>query len=232
MAIYLEMVKMKSATVRILHWLIFLSTCGLLLSGLYIGFPTLLAGTGEPYQTFVMAKIRLIHFSCAIVLDVAFLLRLYLAFFSTFHKDWKEVLPTPSNIREALGTLRFYWTLKGKHDDSRWVDPFDGLTFFALHMILAAQLFTGFALYAPGIELSSGSIGLWASTLHLLTNWTLWLFGGLTGVRFVHHLTLWIIVSGVLLHVYLQIWKTVKLGRADIMAIISGIKLMPSKRRR
>jgi Ni/Fe-hydrogenase 1 B-type cytochrome subunit len=226
MTILLELVKVKSATVRILHWLIFLATADLLLTGLYIGWPVLLAGAGEPYQTFVMAKVRLLHFSGAIVLDVAFLLRLYLAFFSTFHRDWKEVLPTPTNVANAAETMRYYWTLKGTLKEYRWVDPLDGLTFFALHMVLAAQLFTGFALYAPGIELSTGMIGIWAKTLHLLTDWTVWLFGGLPGVRFVHHLTLWIMVTGVLLHVYMQVWKTIKLRRADISAIVSGYKLM------
>jgi Ni/Fe-hydrogenase 1 B-type cytochrome subunit len=230
MTILLEMVRVKSGTVRALHWIIFFATADLLLTGFYIGNPVLLGGVGEAYQTFVMAKIRLLHFSGAIVLDVAFLLRLYLAFFSTFHNDWREVLPTPKNVGNAWDTFCYYWTFKGRLKEYRWVDPLDGLTFFALHLILVAQLFTGFALYAPGIELSSGMIGMWAKTLHLLTDWTVWLFGGLPGVRVVHHLTLWIMVSGVLLHVYMQVWKTIKLRRADISAIVSGFKLMAVKR--
>jgi len=226
MKIFLELVNVKSATVRVLHWIIFAATIDLFVTGLYIADPALMVGIGEPYQTFVMAKTRLLHFAGAIILDVAFLIRLYLAFFSTFHRDWREVLPTPKNLRDASGTFRYYWTLEGKLKEYRWVDPFDGITFFLLHLILVMQLFTGFALYVSGIELSSGAIGLWAATIHFTTDWTAWLFGGLPGVRLVHHLTLWIMVSGVLLHVYLQVWKTIKLKRADISAIISGVKLM------
>jgi Ni/Fe-hydrogenase 1 B-type cytochrome subunit len=226
MQILLEMIKTKSAAVRILHWIIFFATIDLVVTGLYIADPVLMFGVGEPYQTFVMAKTRLLHFTGAICLDVAFLIRLYLAFFSTFHKDWREVLPTPENVKDAAHTLKYYWTFKGQLKEYRWVDPLDGLTFLALHLIIAAQLFTGFALYVSGIELATGMIGLWAFTLHAFTDWTVWLFGGLPGVRLVHHLTMWVVVTGAFLHIYMQVWKTIKLRRGDISAIVSGYKLM------
>ena len=227
MVIFLEMVKVKTAGVRALHWVIFFSTVSLVLTGLYIADPFWLSGTGEAYQTFVMAKIRLIHFLSAIALDVAFLVRLYIAFFSIFHADWREVLPSSENLKEAWESFRFYWTLEGKQRDHRWIDPFDGISFHLLHLILLLQLFTGFALYVSGIELSAG---IWAKTLHLATDWTLVVFGGLPGVRLMHHITLWLVVSGAFLHIYLQIWKTIKLQRADISAIVNGYKLMAVKR--
>ena len=231
MTTLLELVKVKSATVRVLHWVIFLATVDLLLTGLYVGSPAaLLSGTGEPYQTFVMAKIRLLHFAGAIALAAAFLLRLYLAFFSAFHRDWREVLPTAKNIAEAVDTIRYYWTFEGRLKEYRWVDPLDGLTFLALFLAVLAQVFTGFALYAPGIELNSGILGAWAATIHFMTGWTSWLFGGLPGVRLAHHLTQWIIVSGALLHVYLQVWKTIKLRRANISAMVGGYKLMAARK--
>lgn len=229
MVILLEMIKVKSGMVRFLHWVIVLTTVTGCVTGFYIGAPVLLYGTGEAYQTFIMAKVRLIHFMSAVCLDVAFLIRLYLAFFSTFHRDWKEVLPTPSNLSDAKKTWKFYWNLEGPQTDYRWVDPFDGLTFLALHMVLVLQLFTGFALYVSGIETSPGVVGLWAATLHFFTDWTVWAFNGLPGVRLVHHLTLWIMITGAFLHIYLQIWKTIKLQRADISAIVSGYKLMAVK---
>lgn len=230
MVILLEMVKVKTAGVRALHWVIFLATVSLVLTGLYIADPFWLSGTGEAYQTFVMAKIRLIHFLSAIALDVAFLVRLYIAFFSIFHTDWREVLPTPGNLKEAWKSFRFYWTLEGEQKDYRWVDPFDGITFHLLHLVLLLQLFTGFALYVSGIELSAGIWGIWAKTLHFATDWTLTVFGGLTGVRLMHHFTLWLVVSGAFLHIYHQVWKTIKLQRADISAIVNGYKLMAVKR--
>lgn len=227
MVILLEMVKVKTASVRLLHWVIFLSTVSLVLTGLYIADPFWLSGSGEAYQTFVMAKIRLIHFLSAIALDVAFLVRLYIAFFSIFHTDWREVLPSAGNLEEAAKSFKFYWTLEGERKDSRWIDPFDGITFHLLHLVLLLQLFTGFALYVSGIELSSG---IWARTLHIATDWTLVVFGGLPGVRLMHHFTLWLVVTGAFLHIYLQIWKTIKLQRADISAIVNGYKLMAVKR--
>ncbi len=230
MVILLEMVKVKSASVRVLHWVIFFSTVSLVLTGLYIADPYWFSGTGEAYQTFVMAKIRLMHFLSAIALDVAFLIRLYIAFFSIFHADWREMLPFSENLREAWNSFGFYWTLKGEQKDHRWIDPFDGITFHLLHLVLLLQLFTGFALYVSGIELSPGLTGIWARTLHIATDWTLVLFGGLPGVRQMHHFTLWLVVSGAFLHIYHQIWKTIKLQRADISAIINGYKLMAVKR--
>ncbi len=230
MVILLEMVKVKTGTVRFLHWVVFFSTVTLVFTGLYIADPFWMFGQGEAYQTFVMAKIRLIHFLAATFLDIAFLLRLYIAFFSYFHKDFREVIPTPHNLKEAGKTWKYYWKLEGPQKDYRWVDPFDGMTFHLLHLVLLTQIATGFALYVSPIELAGGWWGLWADFLHWTTDWTLWLFGGLTGVRVVHHITTWIVVSGALLHIYLQVWKTIKLKRADISAIINGYKLMATER--
>ncbi|MBF0275652.1 MAG: Ni/Fe-hydrogenase, b-type cytochrome subunit [Nitrospinae bacterium] len=225
MTLYLEMIKTKSGTIRFLHWSVFFSTVFLVITGFYIADPVLLFGQGEAYQAFVMAKVRFIHFISAIILDVSFLVRLYLAFFSTFHADWNEVIPTPKNFKEAIEESRYYWTFKGTLKEYRWVDPMDGIHFFGLHLVLVLQLFTGFAIYVSGIELTTGIMGLWATTLHIATDWTLWAFGGLPGVRLVHHVTMWLVVVGAFIHIYTQIWKTIKLKRSDMSSIIGGYKL-------
>jgi len=225
MKLYLELVKTKSTTVRVLHWLLFFSTVSLCGTGFYIADPFLFYGQGEATEAFTMAKIRGIHFWSAIVLDVVFLLRLYLAFFSTFHRDWYEVIPSPRHFWEAAKEIKYYWTLKGKLTEYRWVDPLDGIHFFGLHLVILLQLFTGFALYVSGIELVGGIYGIWATSLHWATDWTLVAFGGLPGVRLVHHVATWLVMIGAFIHIYTQVWKTIKLRRADMSAIIGGYRL-------
>ncbi|MBF0275444.1 MAG: Ni/Fe-hydrogenase, b-type cytochrome subunit [Nitrospinae bacterium] len=225
MTLYLEMIQVKSGMVRFLHWVIFVTTISLVITGFYIANPVLLFGIGEATYTFVMAKVRFIHFISAILLDVAFLIRLYIAFFSTFHADWYEVLPTFKNVKDAWEESKFYWNFKGRLKEFRWVDPMDGIHFFALHLVLVLQLFTGFAIYVSSIELQTGIMGLWSMTLHYATDWTLVVFGGLPGVRLAHHVTMWFVIVGAFIHIYTQIWKTIKLKRADMSAILGGYKL-------
>ena len=230
METYYEIVQTRTSLVVLMHWLIVLSTVVLVFTGLYIANPFLIFGQGEAYQTFIMAKIRFIHFISAIVLDVSFLVRVYLSFFSTFKCDSCEVLPTPTNIKKALKEVKYFWTFKGTLNEFDSVEPLDGLQFFALHLVLVLQLFTGFAIYVSGIEHLTGVWQYWTTFLHYATDWTLYVFGGLTGVRLVHHFTTWLIVAGAFLHIYIQIWKTIKLRRGSIASIIGGYKLIARKK--
>jgi Ni/Fe-hydrogenase 1 B-type cytochrome subunit len=231
--VYYEIVQARTKTVIVIHWLVALSTVVLVFTGLYIANPFLIFGQGEAYQTFMMAKVRFIHFAAAIVLDISFLVRLYLAFFSTFKCDACEVLPTPRNFKEAFEQIKYFWTFKGQDKEFHIVEPLDGLLFFGLHLVLVLQLFTGFAIYVSGIDLyTNGLWYVWAAFLHILTDWTLYVFGGLSGVRLVHHFTTWLIITGAFIHIYIQIWKTVKLKRGHITSIIGGYKLVAKKEKK
>ncbi len=214
-----ELVYVRNFTNRLLHWIMFFSVIVLLATGYYIGNPTALYGQGEPWQAYTMGNIRLYHFYAAMMLDISIMIRFYLAFFSLYHRDWYEILPTPSNIMGAFRVMKSYITFS-KPPFYRHVDPFDGLLFLALHLFMVLQLLTGFQLFVQGLPREYW----WSKLIHLGTDWVVWLFGSDQAVRLVHHSMLWIMIVGIMIHIYIQITKTIVWRDGHITSIVGGYK--------
>ena len=71
--------------------------------------------------------------------------------------------------------------------------------------------------------------------LHMVTDWTIpasaWLIGGgptptIMDVRIVHHMTMWIILTWVVFHIYYQVWRTIFWKEGDIAIVIGGSKFV------
>lgn len=212
---------------RINHWVVAVSMLAAIITGLYIGHPyyqTLIAVPAV--DKFVMAWNRAFHFYAAIIFDVSSIVVAYLYFFSRFEKAYKKLLPTPKNIVEFFAVLLNLVTLNHvKKFDSSHADSFNAVYFFIFHLMLVFMLFTGLQLYVHGLESGASSIGAWwPSLLHLATDWTLSVFGGNMGVRYIHHYTAWFLVGWVMIHIYYQIWRTVFWREGDIAIAFGGEK--------
>ncbi len=209
----------RNFTNRLIHWLTFFSVITLLITGYYIGEPTAVYGKGEPYKTFVMADIRLIHFYAAMVLDITLLVWLYLAFMSLHNKYWKLLFPSINTVKGAWEIFKCYFTFK-KPRFYEHFDPLDGLIFLVLIVLMALQLLTGFQLFVVALP-----DNYWfAKLIHLSTDWISSLLGGSQNVRLVHRIVEWILIAGVIVHVYLQIAKTVIWQDGHIGQMVGGYK--------
>ncbi len=209
----------RNFTNRLIHWITFFSVVVLLITGYYIGDPVAVFGQGEAYNAFVMANIRYYHFLAAMTLDISLMVWVYLAFFSMHHRYWKQMLPTPGNIKEAIEVEKSYFTFK-KPKFYPHFDPFDGLLFLALILFMALQLVTGFQIYVEALSQNYW----WAKIIHLTTDWVTWLLGSPQNVRLVHHLMEWIMISGIIVHIYLQVTKTIIWQDGHIGQIVGGYK--------
>lgn len=214
-----ELVYVRNFTNRLLHWIMFFSVVVLLPTGYYIGDPSIFYGQGEAYDSYVMGYVRLIHLFAAMTLDISIMIRFYLAFFSLYHRDWNELMPTPSHIRGAFMVAKSYLTFK-KPPFYRHTDPFDGMMFLFLHLLMVLQLVTGFQMYVHGLAPDFW----WAQTIHLGTDWIEWILGSPQMVRLVHHMTLWIMICGIMIHVYIQVTKTIVWQDGHISSIVGGYK--------
>ncbi|MBI3584724.1 MAG: cytochrome b/b6 domain-containing protein [Nitrospinae bacterium] len=216
-----ELIYVYTNTWRILHWIVFFATIGLSITGYYIAAPYFWGIPGEAANTFTMANMRFLHFLCAnLYFGVAFIIGTYITFFSTYHAHWKDMLPSPKNIKGGWIQFKYYWRLKGERTDYMWVDPVDGFIFLLFHILFLHQLITGFALYVPAYLTK----WWWPTLLHLTTDWIYWIYSDLQGIRFWHHLGLWCIITLFIIHVYLQIWKTIKLKNSNIASIFGGYR--------
>ena len=77
-----------------------------------------------------------------------------------------------------------------------------------------------------GLESGISSVGgWWPWIMHVCTDWTLWAFGGLGGVRLVHHFMTYPILAWAALHLYYEIWRTIMWKEGDIAITFGGYKL-------
>ena len=92
----IQLVHRMTVIKRIIHWSFFLAVINNIVTGFYIAYPFLIFGktpaqsdsiskgiinSGETYQAFIMTWMREFHFIGAVIIDVIFIVWLYLAFF-------------------------------------------------------------------------------------------------------------------------------------------------------
>ena len=234
-----KQVKRMTPAMRIIHWVNVLSMIVAVITGLYIAEPyyqTLIAeGAVDKY---VMAWNRWGHFMVAIIFDVTSIIVAYLYFLSRFEKSYKKVLPTGANIKEFFEVLLNLVTLnRRKKFDSTHSDSFNTVYFTIFHLLLAWMLLTGLQMYVHGLGSGLSSIGAWWPwMLHAVTDWTQvvssWMVGStatganIMDVRISHHITMWLILTWVVFHIYYQVWRTIFWKEGDIGIVVSGSKFV------
>ncbi len=224
---------------RIIHWTLFLSIINNIITGFYIAYPFLLFGetptqadspiigvlnSGETYQAFIMTWMREFHFIGAVLIDVAFFGWLYLAFFSTKEPLYKSFLPFGNKIHEIFNMIKHYFTLKNKPKTGKYQDPLNAMIFTFFHLLLLLQMATGFQMYVASFTGTSAVGAWWPALLHMSTDWTLWVFGGLTGVTLVHLFIMWLIIIFIFYHIYIEVWRSIMWKEGDILIPFSGYK--------
>jgi Ni/Fe-hydrogenase 1 B-type cytochrome subunit len=207
---------------RIIHWANVVAIVIAVITGMYIADPYYSSGI-----THVMSVNRTLHFYAAVVLDVTVVVTAYLYVFSREERSILDLIPNASNRQRLTAAVLNVVTFNRRRDlDTTRPDPLNALMFVALHLFAIFQLFTGFQMYVQGLEAGMSSIGPWWPWLiHTTTDWTQPVFGGLGGIRLVHHAMTYPITIWVMLHVYYEVWRTVVWKEADITITIAGYKL-------
>lgn len=209
----------RNATSRIIHWIVFVAVSVLILTGYYIGNPTFFYGDGEAFDSYVMGYVRLTHYLAAMALTIATLLRIYLAFFSRFNRDWIEMIPTPTRLRGAALVARSYFDFRAPPFYLH-IDPLDGLFFLLFLLLSLIQIGSGFALYLHALPIGYW----WGDLLRVVTRPIHWMLGSDQNIRFTHHINMWIMLAGVIAHVYMQVTKTIIWRDGHIASIFGGFK--------
>ncbi len=209
--------------IRLTHWLTFLSFLVLTVTGYYIAFPPdFIHPQGEPFEHFFMANLRLAHFISAAVMVASYIVAVYLIFVFKAHALWKDVIPTAANLKRAWKSTLFYCGFAERQERYDYLDPISVFSIGTITILGLLMIFTGTYMYISPRALP----GFWSGLLRLSSGWTAVLFGGLQGVRVVHHFCMWLIMAWFVVHVYFQVWKSIKLKQYDISAIVGGYKFI------
>ena len=208
-------VKEWSTAMRINHWTVAGSIFILIVTGFYIAAPFTIYG-GETVNKFFMGHVRFVHILFGGFLLILSMQRLYLAFFSRFHADWRDFLAW-TDIKGMIAQIKFY-LLISEHPERKYLyGPMQALAYMACWFMVVAFLITGMILmganyHAPGLTAAAGYV------LKPVEN----LLGGLAIVRYIHHILTWFVILFVVVHIYMAFWYDTVLKQGTVSSMIGG----------
>jgi Ni/Fe-hydrogenase 1 B-type cytochrome subunit len=193
------------------HWIRVIAIAVLVFTGIYIHTPFIAGGP----DSFIMASMRFFHFVAAYALILGLVVRVYMAFKSTFDADWKDfsIIENIKNIPDVLG---YYLFIKGSHKDYRRYNPLQALAYLFTGVVIICTALTGAAIYHGRLFLifPAGSFQ-WVNTL----------LGGESYTRIWHILFMWYFIVFVLIHMYLALSITMIEKDRTLTSIFTGYKL-------
>ena len=207
-----EMIKEWSLGYIVEHWVRVIAIAVLTFTGLFIHWPFI---TGGP-ESFIMAWNRFFHFVAAYALILGLVIRVYMAFKSTFDSDWKDfsLVENMKNIPDILG---YYLFIKGSHKDYRKYNPLQALAYLFVGVLIIFTGLTGGAIYHGNLF---GFI-----TCPDSFRWVNAMLGGESYTRIWHILTMWYFIIFVLVHMYMAIMISMVNKDKSFTSIFTGYKL-------
>jgi len=209
-----EGVKEWTASMRINHWTVALSIFVLIVTGFYIADPFTVS-KGETVGKFLMGHVRFIHILFGTFLVFLSIWRLYLAFFSRFHADWRDFLAW-TDLKALVEQIKFY-LLISEHPEKKYLyGPMQALAYTGCWAMVVVILVTGLILMGAGYH--AGLIAIAYKILRPVER----LMGGLAVVRYIHHVFTWLFILFIIVHIYMAFWYDAVLKEGTVSSMIGG----------
>ncbi|MGA1864526.1 MAG: Ni/Fe-hydrogenase, b-type cytochrome subunit [bacterium] len=199
------------------HWAMAISIFILIITGIYITKPFTI-GSGETWQKFLMAHVRFFHLVFGLLLVILFVWRIYLAFFSNFHADWKDFFAwlNPKNTWHSIKFYTLITTVPPEH--TGLYGSLQAAAYLFLFFIVFIEAVTGLVLYG-----ALHQAGLANIIYKAFGPVEIWIFGGLAGTRYTHHILTWLFIIFIMIHVYLSFWYERIFKQGIISSIVNGL---------
>ncbi len=212
--------------VRLFHWGNALAITVLIVTGIIIGNPPAILTNADPMQIYWFGIIRATHFITAYLLVAFVAIRFYWAFVGNKYARWKAYWPFSKENMKNIGYVLKVDVLLG-HDREHKLSNISvghnavaGSAYLIFFLMLLVITFTGFGLYAP-------TSSWWFPQLF---DWVPEFLGGDGNTRLVHHITMWLIILFIIVHVYLVFYHEWIEGRGEVSSIFSGYKFVRKER--
>ena len=212
--------------VRIFHWLNALAIVVLAITGFIIADPPALMSNAEATNLHFLGVVRAIHFIAAYVFFFVMILRIYWAFMGNQFASWKAFWPfSRKNWMNFMHVMKVDILLRNEEKENvknisighNSVAAFSYLVMFLVALIM---VFTGFGLYAD--------MSTW--WLPKLFSWVPAFLGGDILTRQIHHITMWIFIFFIMVHVYLVFYHDWLEGRGEVSSMFGGYKFVCEER--
>ncbi len=210
-----------SPSLRIWHWINFLSIIVLFATGIYIGNPFFIGSQGiEPAlahgETLTMGLVREVHFIAGYILLASFIFRILIALTSKRDRLFIPKFWTAEYWFSIFETVQEYLLLKSSKEVVPHVRNHLARTaYFFIYLAIFFMIVTGFAMYGL-----SDPEGFWAS----IFGWVVWALGGEFPTHMWHHWIAWIIILFAIVHVYMVVREDIVKRDGEISSMFSGYK--------
>lgn len=208
-------IKEWSVPIRINHWGMVISIFILIATGFYIAGPFTVY-QGETVKKFFMGDVRFVHILFGVFLSFIFIWRVYLAFFSKFHADWKDFFAFkdwPNTVKQ----VKFYALVSKEPAEHKYLyGPMQSLAYGGLMVLMLFIVLTGVILMGAGYH--AGLTALIYKLVKPFEN----LMGGLAMVRWIHHILTWCFILFIVVHIYMAFWYDVIFRQGTVSSMISG----------
>jgi Ni/Fe-hydrogenase 1 B-type cytochrome subunit len=204
-----------SVAMRINHWAMALSIFILIVTGFYIADPFTVS-KGETVSKFLMGNVRFVHILFGVFLLFLFLWRVYLAFFSRFHADWKDFFAW-TDRKATFEQIKFYLLIRKDAPEHKMLyGPMQSIAYIGLMFMVFVIVVTGLILMGAGYH--AGITALSYKILRPIEN----LMGGLAVVRYIHHIFTWFFILFIVVHIYMAFWYDAVLKQGTISSMVNG----------
>lgn len=212
----LERVYVWDLVVRITHWAIAFGIFVLAATGFYIGHP--FGGpAGRAGAHFAMGWVKIIHFYAAMVFTLAVAARVVWMFLGPRRSGWRQFVPASRRRRHDLvQTVKFYSLLRPEPPSTIGHNPLAGLSYLGVFVLYLVMIATGFALYSVSAH---DYMHVWQFLLPL--------FHGAQTARWLHHVTMWILLLFFISHLFFAMMTARNERNGTLDSIFSGFKFMP-----
>lgn len=207
-------IKEWSASIRINHWTVAISIFVLIVTGFYIADPFTIY-FGETVNKFFMGNVRFVHILFGAILIFMSIQRLYLAFFSRFHADWRDFLAW-TDLKAMVEQIKFYLLISNHPEKKYLYGPMQALAYTGCWAMVVVIIITGLILMGGGYHAGLTSVA--AFVLKPIEN----LLGGLAMVRLIHHIFTWLFILFIIVHIYMAFWYDAVLKESTVSSMIGG----------
>jgi Ni/Fe-hydrogenase b-type cytochrome subunit len=179
---------------------------------------------GDTASHFVMGWVRFAHFTAAAVLVMTGIVRLYWLFAGNKFERWIALFPVrPRDWVNMFRQVKYYLMIQPEKAP-RYLghNPLQQLSYTGVYTLVLVEIVTGFALYG---QADPGGFFFRAF------GWIGPLLGGMPVVRFVHHVSTWLFLTFIPIHVYLATRADMLERGGTISSIITGGRFVPAGER-
>lgn len=204
--------------VRVFHWVNATVIVGLCITGYIIGNPPAIQSSLAPSDQYWFGIVRFVHFFCAMVFIINFLVRIYWMFAGNRFSRWFNYIPMKKKqwrgIRDTIKVDVLLITKNPIYDIGH--NALAATTYGGLFVIMILQIITGMMMFAPQ------SNAFWAPAFQDMLIY----FNGFFPIRTLHHWLMWAFILFAIVHIYLVFYHDYIEKNGIASSIIGGWKFI------